>query len=187
MMLIKLAVGGLMVVAAVMGIASRVGTASAQYPPPTGSCVLTVSATTINVNGTVEVVVTVLDVNGKPAAGVPIDLVVSRQPGTDASISGNASATDSNGQVRGTLNVGTASGTVTVTASTADVSCAGTVVVGQEAVLGQVVLPNTGGGSGSAGDASGVLAAFLLGAAGLASVAAGANWRRRRRAQVAPR
>ncbi len=179
-MLTKLAVGGLMAAAVALAIASQGSGVSAQYPQSEGSCVIT-SATTAEPHGSVGVSVTVRDVNGKPAPGVPTSLTISHQPGGDASLSGNAPATDSLGVVKGTLNAGSSSGVIGLNAHTAAVSCAGSVVVGQGGVLAEVALPDTGAGAGSHGDSPAVFAAFLLGAIGVVGVASAMSWRRTRR------
>lgn len=171
-MLTKLAVGGLVTAMATLALASQSGRVSAQYPPPEGNCAVTTTATTTEPHGTVGVSVTVLDVNGKPVPGTATDLAISRQPGGGgASLSGNAPATDGQGVVKATLGAGGGSGIIGLSAHTASVACAGSVVVGEGAVLATVALPNTGDGAGASGDSPMVFAAFLLGAMGVVSIA----------------
>jgi hypothetical protein len=177
----KLAVGGLMAAAVALAVAWPSGSVSAQYPPPAGNCVITTSATTTEPGGNVGVSVTVLDINGKPVPGIPTDLLISHQPGGDASLTGNASATDGQGVVKGTLGAGSTSGVIGLRARTADVFCAGSVVVGNGAVLAEVALPDTGSGTGSDGDSPAVFAVFLLGAIGVVGVTSAMSWRRTRR------
>ncbi len=181
-MFTKLMFGGLAVAAGVMLFATHGGRASAQYPPPEGSCSIATSSTTPDPNSSVAVSVTVLDINGKAIPGVATGLSISRQPGNDASLSGNAPATDSAGLVKGALQVGTSSGVIGLSAHTGVVSCAATVVVGQGAVLAAVNLPDTGSGAAASGDAPAVLVAFLLGSLGLVVVGSALNWRRARHA-----
>ncbi|MBI5285044.1 MAG: hypothetical protein HY874_08125 [Chloroflexi bacterium] len=180
-MLTKLTVAGMISIAVLAAVArTETGTVSAQYPPPSGNCVILTSATTATPGGSVNVTVTVRDVDGKPLANVPVPLVISQQPGGDASIVPGATTTDANGQVTGTLNVGTASGVVEVSATASGVACRASVVSGKGEVAARVDLPNTGTGP-TAGDGvmpSGLLAILL---AGLGTVVAGAALRRSER------
>ncbi len=181
MMFTKLIFGGLAAAVVATLFVARTGHVSAQYPPPEGSCTITTSSTTPDPHSSVAVAVTVLDINGKAVPGVATGLSISRQPGSDASLSGNAAATDSLGVVKGALQVGTSSGVIGLSAHTDVVSCAATVVVGQGAVLAAVNLPDTGTGAATPGDAPAVLVAFLMGSLGIAAVGSALNWRRARR------
>jgi hypothetical protein len=123
------------------------------------------------------VTVTVLDVNGNPVPGTATQLSISRQPGGDASLSGNGGATDAGGVVSASLDVGGSGGVIGLSAATDSVSCAAAVVVGEGAVLGAVSLPDTGTGGSGPGDSIGAFFAFLIGAAGVAVVAFAASRR----------
>jgi hypothetical protein len=179
-MFTRLVFAGIMTAFAATAVTWRVTGASAQYPPPEGSCSIATSATTTVAHGNVGVTVTVLDVNGQPVAGVLPQVAISRQPGGDAAISGLESLTDSTGTVSVTLGAGGTPGVIGVSAHTDVVSCAASVVV-EGAVLGaEVSLPDTGTGSAAHGDSLAAFAAFVLGAAGVAAVAAAASRRRSR-------
>jgi hypothetical protein len=182
MIVMKLMFGGLAAAVVVALFAARASDVSAQYPPPEGSCSIATSSTTPDRSTSVTVAVTVLDINGKAVPGVATGLSISRQPGNDASLSGNAPATDSLGLVKGALQVGTSSGVIGLSAHTGVVSCAATIVVGQGAVLAAVNLPDTGSGAAASGDAPAVLVAFLLGSLGLVVAGSALNWRRARHA-----
>jgi len=177
-MFTKLTVAG-MISVAVLALVARTGTGtvSAQYPPPNGNCVATVSAATAAPGGSVIVTVTVRDVNGNPLANVPVPLSITQQPGNDASIVPGATTTDANGQVTGTLNVGTASGVVEVSASASGVACRASVVNGRGEVASQVGLPNTGTGA-AAGDLVMPSALLAIVLAGFGTVVAGVALRR---------
>ena len=179
-MFTRLIFGGLAAAAAVTLFGARAGGVWAQYPPPEGSCAIATSSTAPDPNTSVAVSVTVLDINGKAIPGVATGLSISRQPGNDAALLGNAPATDSAGVVKGALQVGTSSGVIGLSAHTDVVSCAATVVVGQGAVLAAVNLPDTGTGTARPGDAPVVLAAFLMGSFGIVAVGSALNWRRAR-------
>jgi len=176
MMLTKLTIAG-MISVAVLAAASRAGSVSAQYPPPTGNCVITTSATTSAPGSTVTITVTVRDENGNPVANVPVPLNITKQPGNDASVTAGSTTTDAQGKVTGTLKLGSASGIVEVTATASGVSCSASVAAGAAAVLPEVALPSTGTGATAAGAAMPRgIAAMLL--AGIGMVAAGAVIRR---------
>lgn len=177
-MLTKLTVAGMISIAVLAAVArTETGTVQAQYPPPNGNCVATTSAATAAPGGSVIVTVTVRDVDGKPLANVPVPLVVSQQPGGDASIVPGATTTDANGQVTGTLNVGTASGVVEVSATASGVACRASVVNGKGEVAARVDLPNTGTGATAGGAAMPSRLALIM-LAGIGAVAAGAALRR---------
>lgn len=180
-MLTKLTIGGVVAVA-VMLAAPHAVRVSAQYPLPQGNCVISTSATTTDPHGTVGLSVKVVDINGNPVSGVPAALSISRQPGGDASLTANGSATDASGVVSGALAAGASAGVIGIGARTDAVSCSASVVVGAGAVLAAVNLPDTGAGSNAGGDAPATLVAFLLGTLGLTAVASALRLRRERRA-----
>jgi hypothetical protein len=179
-MFTRLTIGGLVAAAAVTLLGARAGGVRAQYPPPEGSCTIATSSTTPDPHSSVAVAVTVLDINGNAVPGVATGLSISRQPGTDASLSGIAPATDSSGVAKGALQVGTSSGVIGLSAHTDVVFCAATVVVGQGAVLAAVNLPDTGTGPATHGDASAALVALVMGSLGIVAVGSALNWRRAR-------
>lgn len=180
-MLTKLTIGGVVAVA-VMLAASHAVRVSAQYPPPEGNCVISTSAATTDPHGNVGVSVTVLDINGKPVPGVPASMSISRQPGSGAALTADRSATDGSGVVTGALAAGANAGVIGISARTAVVSCAASVVVGEGAVLAAVGLPDTGVGVGADGDSPATLAAFLLGTLGMVLAASALRLRRGPRA-----
>jgi hypothetical protein len=180
-MLTKLAVGGVMATAVALAMATHGSGVSAQYPPPAGSCAITTSATTTEPHGSVDVTVSVIDGNGQPVPGVATDLAISHQPGGDASLSGNAPATNGLGVVKGALDAGSTGGVIGLSAHTASVSCGGSVIVGQGETLAAVALPDTGDGTDSGGDSPAVFVTFLLGAISVVGVASAISWRRARR------
>jgi hypothetical protein len=155
---------------------TRAGSVSAQYPPPTGNCTLTIDATQVNPGGTAGVTVTVLDANSNPKGGVAVTVQVSSQPGSDASVNMNSSTTDANGKVTGTVHVGTAAGVVKLTANEEGGSCGAQVVVGQGEVAPEVALPNTGSGMSADGTSKGLLILLVL--VGGAFIAGGVGMRR---------
>ena len=167
----RFVLAGIMTAFAATAVIWSPNTASAQYPPPEGSCSIATSATTTTAHGRVGVTVTVLDVNGKPVAGVLPLLAISRQPGGDAAIGGLAAPTDASGTVSVNLGAGGTPGVIGLSAHTDVVSCAAAVVV-EGGVLGaEVSLPDTGTGRTAHGDSLAAFAAFVLGIAGVAAVA----------------
>lgn len=180
-MFTKIAIGGLMTGVAAVAVALHSGRAMAQYPVPQGSCVITTSAAVVDPRAAVSVGATVLDVNGNPVPGVVADISLSRQPGSDAALSGSGGTTDAAGVVAAQLDAGSTGGVIGLTARTDAVSCSATVVVGDGAVLGAVSLPDTGTGSAAGGDSLAAFGAFLLGIAVVGVVGLAANRRRANR------
>jgi hypothetical protein len=131
---------------ATFAFAGAFATASAQYPPPVGNCVVTASATATDEGGAVNLTITVRDLDGNPVAGEPVTLTVTSQPAGGATVTPDASATDAAGILTATLHVGEVPGLVEVTAETADVSCRTTVTVLGGEVEGVIELPETGTG-----------------------------------------
>jgi hypothetical protein len=164
-MFMKLVSAGITSMAILAATAATNGV-HAQYPAPTGNCVIETSASSAAAGGSVQVTVTVRDGNGNPSANVPVPVNVTRQPGADASVAFPNATTDANGSVSGTLNVGTTAGAVDVTANPAGMSCAATVTVGQSASAPEVALPNTGAGTASGGSEFILWAAMALAGAG---------------------
>lgn len=162
----------------VAGLAAMVGVASAQYPPPVGNCVVTTTAAATDEGGSVRVTVTVRDLDGKVVSGEPVAVSITAQPGSGASVVADATATDVNGVVMATLNVGSAAGVVTVQALAEDVSCSGSVsVVGGEVQPEVIAPPDTGFGPGASNGSSVPVAglAFAAVALGAMAVAVGAS------------
>ena len=134
-MKIKFAVGVLAVATMLIaGVFSR--TALADYPPPNGSVEFAVSTTTADTGEAVTLTVIVLDVDGNEVANAACTISVTDQPGSDASVAQDSAETDANGEITGTLDVGSSVGSVVVTAvcptgpGASDVlSASGTVVV----------------------------------------------------------
>lgn len=164
-MLTKLVVAGMVSVAILAATAPSRG-AHAQYPPPNGNCVITTSASAVAAGGSVTITVTVRDASGNPQSGVPVPVNITRQPGSDASLTLGNSTTDANGKVQGTLKLGATGGSVEVTASPPGMSCKATVTVGTTTVASEVGLPNTGEGSSAGGAGSMLWISLALAAAG---------------------
>jgi hypothetical protein len=164
-MFVKLVSAGIISMA-ILAATVATQSAHAQYPPPTGNCVIVTSASSAAAGGAVQVTVTVRDGNGNPSANVPVPVSVTRQPGGDASVTVGNSTTDASGSVSGTLNVGTTGGAVDVTASPEGISCAATVTVGESAIAPEVALPNTGVEASSGGPGALLWASLALAAAG---------------------
>jgi len=171
-MLTKLIVAGIVSVAILAATAPARGV-HAQYPPPTGNCVIVTSATSAAPGSTVTVTVTVRDSNGNPSPNVPVPLNVTRQPGGDASVTPGSATTDANGMVSGTLKVGTTGGAIDVTASPAGFSCKASVTTGTSTVASDVALPNTGAGDTTGSSTASVVLASLMLTAGAAVAAVG--------------
>jgi hypothetical protein len=136
-------------VVATMALASlgaSLAVASAQYPPPVGNCVVIADATATDVGGSVNLTVTVRDLDGLTVAGEPVTLSVTNQPGSGATVQPTSATTDANGVVIADLNVGTTAGVVEITVTTAEVSCRASVSVQGGEVGGAVELPETGSG-----------------------------------------
>ena len=167
-MLARLALAATLATAASAG---AFATASAQYPPPVGNCVVTASATAIDEGGAVRITITVRDLDGNPVAGEPVTVSVTSQPAGGAAVSPDASATDDAGVLTATLNVGDVPGLVEVTAVTADVSCRTTVTVLGGVVEGVVELPETGAGPAGGTGAEGAAGSGAEGVAVLAFAA----------------
>ncbi|HYM15556.1 MAG TPA: Ig-like domain-containing protein [Dehalococcoidia bacterium] len=174
-MFTRLSIAGI-AAALLLVVAAHANSASAQYPPPSGNCAITIAAAQAAPGGSAPVTVTVRDVNGNPVPNSPVSVTITSQPGTDASLAMNGAATDANGVVTGTLHVGTTAGSVKIGATPSGNACSAEVVVGQGQVAAQVNLPNTGTGPGANGAPS-VLIALLV-AAGSAVAVAGLGVRR---------
>jgi hypothetical protein len=172
-MFTKLAIAGMLSVA-VMAATVHAGSVSAQYPPPTGNCVILTSATAGAPGSTVNVTVTLRDGNGNPIVGAPVPLNVTKQPGTGASVAPISPSTNASGVATGTLTLGSTGGVVEVTASPSGVSCRASVTAGTAAVAADVALPNTGDGATASSSMLGqVLAAMMLAGFGIATAGVG--------------
>jgi hypothetical protein len=141
---------------------AAISTASAQYPPPTGNCVVTASATATETGDGVTITVTVRDIEGNPVAGELVSLGVESQPGSGASITPTSATTGADGTVHATLNVGTDPGTVVVVALAEDVACRATVGVAGGEVAGEITLPNTGSGLADGTNLGGLIIALII-------------------------
>lgn len=176
-MFAKLTIAGTIAAGVLLAAAPHTGSVHAQYPPPAGSCVVTTGVTAAGSGANVPLTVTVRDAAGNPVPNMPVTLVVSKQPATGASVSPGGGTTNAAGQVTGTLNVGSAPGSVEVTATPSDVSCGAAVTVGSGAVSGvvssQVALPNTGDGASAGGNGTGTLALLMLAAGGMLAAGLG--------------
>lgn len=177
-MFTKLSIAG--VVSAVVLLAAwHANSASAQYPPPNGNCTVTIDTARVDAGGSANVKIVVRDVNGNPVPNAAVTVVISKQPGSGASVTMNSSTTDANGVVTGTVKVGSTAGVVEVSATPQGTGCSAQVVAGQGAVAPEVALPSTGTGTGSGGAQRGIDGMLvLLTLAGAGVVAAGAAARR---------
>ena len=158
--------------------AAQIGTASAQYPPPSGSCAA-VSSTTISVpGGSVDLTVTVRDANGNPLPGGNVVVTIVRQPEGGATLDPASGIADANGQFKTKLTLGAGSGTVEVAVDCGDVETSVSVVSG--AVAEVLVPPQTGFGP-MQGDDDALLGWSLMLATGAAVlfIIAGARSMRR--------
>jgi hypothetical protein len=173
----KLTIAGL-ISSAVLVAAFHAGGAHAQYPAPNGNCSVATSATTTNANGSVTLTVTVRDVNGNLASNQAVTLQVTKQPGSDATVTPNSGVTNAQGQITATLHSGSKAGVVEVSASPASTGCAASVVVGSGEVASEVNLPNTGTGATAGGDSPFAPIALAVALAGAALMGAGALRRR---------
>jgi hypothetical protein len=180
----SLKVVALAVVAALIGSLSVKETAA--YERPTGSATLTGSSTSVSVGGTAELTLTVVNSAGNPVAGKSCELYISSQPGTDASIIQDSAKTDANGVITGSLYVGTARGTVQVTANCGNLFAGLSVVAGaavappqapvepaQPAQPGRIAMPPTGVGPAADGETYGLGLIIALLAGGSLTLAAG--------------
>ena len=98
------------------------GTASAQYPPPTGSVSMSTSNATPAAGTSVSISTTVLNQFGSPAFGLSCTFQVLSQPGSSAVVDAGPKVTDDNGIAATTLNVGTTAGTIVVGANCGELS-----------------------------------------------------------------
>jgi hypothetical protein len=168
----------LAVVAALIGSLSAKETAA--YPQPAGSATLTGSSTTVSVGGSTVLTLTVVDSSGDPVEGKSCELYISSQPGTDAAVTQDSTATDASGVITGTLYVGTTPGTVNVTANCGTLFAGFSVVAGAAAAAPQapleppvqVIMPPTGVGPTAYGEPHGLGVIALL-AGGLMTLMAG--------------
>jgi hypothetical protein len=127
-----------------MLFAAHAGTASAQYPPPSGSCAA-VSSTTISVpGGSVDLTVTVRDSSGNPLPGANVVVTIISQPAGGATLDPATGISDANGQFKTKLTLGSGTGTVEVAVDCGEVETSVSVV--SEAVAEVLVPPQTGFG-----------------------------------------
>jgi len=171
----------LAVAAALIGSLSAKETAA--YPQPSGSATLAGSSTTVSVGGSTVLTLTVVNSAGSPVAGKSCDLYISSQPGTDAAVTQDSTATDASGVITGTLYVGTTPGTVKVTANCGTLFAGFSAVAGTAAapqapvepgqITGQITMPPTGVGPAAYGESHGLGLVIALLAGGLTMLAAG--------------
>lgn len=172
---------GRFMVAGAIGVAAMLvviaGNASAQYPPPSGSCAAVSSATISVPGGSVNLVVTVRDANGNPTPNTNVEVRVVRQPGSGATLDPPSGVSDANGQFKTKLTLGSGTGTVDVAVDCGDVETSVSVVAG--AVAPDVAPPDTG--FGPTGDDGSLLRWSLMLAAGAGTlfIVAGARAIRR--------
>jgi len=168
-------------VAGALGVAAMLvvfaGSASAQYPPPSGSCAAVTSATISVPGGSVDLTVTVRDANGNPTPNATVEVRIVRQPAGGATLDPSSGVSDANGQFKTKLTLGSGTGTVEVAVDCGDVETSVSVVSG--AVAEVVAPPDTG--FGPAGDDNALLRWSLMLAAGAGTlfVVAGARAIRR--------
>jgi hypothetical protein len=174
----SLKVVALAVVAALIGSLSVKETAA--YPAPAGSATLSGSSTSVSVGGTAELTLTVVNSAGNPVAGKSCELYISSQPGTDASIIQDSATTGADGVITGSLYVGTARGTVQVTANCGNLFAGLSVVAGAVAAPPQapvepgfIALPPTGVGPAADSETYGLGLIIALLAGGSLTLAAG--------------
>jgi hypothetical protein len=151
-------------------------TASAVYPPPTGSVSMSTSSATPAAGTSVSISTTVLNQFGSPAFGLSCTFQVLSQPGTDASVDAGPKITDDNGVASTTLNVGTTPGTIVVGANCGDLSGQVSMTVqGAAGAPGATTLrlPPTGTGR----DAAAAPTWLIVLATGLVCVVAGSGLR----------
>jgi len=177
MMFARFSIAGLTAAALLLLVALGARTASAQYPPPTGNCAVTVATASVAANGSATVTIVIRDANGNPVPNTPVSASITKQPGSGATVTLNSATTDANGQVTGTVQAGNAAGIVEVTATAPGVTCSAQLAAGQGAVAPEIALPNTGTGP-TAGSGGPQGALVLLALAGLGVVAVGTVARR---------
>jgi hypothetical protein len=119
--------------------------ASAQYPPPNGTLVLTSADGTPDLDSDVLVSAVIQDQNGDPAADVECTFAITDQPGTDAEVDAGPFTTDAEGNISTTLSTGSTAGTIVVEATCGTLSAEVSVVAGETATP-PASLPTTGTG-----------------------------------------
>jgi hypothetical protein len=97
-------------------------TVSAQYPPPDGSLICTISRSRVDVFSNVTLTVRLIDTFGNVRPGQRVDFVIVRSNGS-ATLSNSYGITDSNGQTSTTVFVGALTGTIEVAATAPGVGC----------------------------------------------------------------
>ncbi|MEX2225666.1 MAG: Ig-like domain-containing protein [Dehalococcoidia bacterium] len=159
-------------------LAMHAGLASAQYPPPSGSCAA-VSSVTISVpGGSVDLIVTTRDANGNVTPNTNVEVRIVRQPAGGATLNPASGVSDANGQFKTTLTLGSGTGAVEVAVDCGDVETSVSVISG--AVAQELAPPETGLGPINDDDES-LLRWSLMLAAGAATlfIVAGARAIRR--------
>jgi hypothetical protein len=129
---------------AAMILAVHAGTASAQYPEPSGACAAVSSATVSVPGGQTEITVTVRDADGNPLPNANVVVTVVSEPASGATLTPPSGVSDANGQFKTTLTLGSGTGTVEVAVDCGDVQTSVSVVAG--AVAQELAPPQTGTG-----------------------------------------
>lgn len=151
--------------AALLLAGTALGSARAQYPPPTGNVTLTSSITAPGLGGTTTVSALVRDVMGAAVGGLACTFNIVSQPGTDASVYSGPVYTDTTGMATTTLQVGSTPGPIIVGSSCGELSAQVSVVAG----TAEVQLPATGMGPAD-GDGSGLVGLWVLLGASVAAL-----------------
>lgn len=176
MMFARFSIAGLAAAGLLLAVFG-VSPASAQYPPPSGNCGVTVATASVAAGGSASITIVIRDANGNPVPGTPVSASISKQPGSGATVTLNSSTTDANGQVTGTVQAGSTAGIIEVTATAPGVTCSAQLAAGQGAVAPEIALPNTGTGP-TDGASAPLVALVLLALAGFGVVTIGAVARR---------
>jgi hypothetical protein len=154
-----------------------VGSAAAQYPPPTGNLVLNTSSTSPPTGSTVSISATASDPTGTPISGLSCTFSIVSQPGAGAYIDPGPYVTDVYGIARTNLTVGDTAGTILVGCDCGQFSSVLSVAAGAEETAA-AQLPATGTGlDGSDGWTVSTLA-LIFGVAAVAGL--GVAWATRR-------
>lgn len=165
-------------ISATAALALGAGQALAQYPPPAGNIVTTVSNPNPAIGGESAFTVTVQSEAGVPAANVNCTASIASQPGSDATVVPSTFTTDSLGKADLTLKTGSTPGQVTVAMKCGELSATTVVSVGSGAPLP----PDTGLGATANENGGGIdLTWAVAGVTGLFLVAGGAVAYRRSR------
>ena len=89
-----------------------VGAVLAQYPEPAGVCTVTPTALDVAPDSVIDLIVTVLDGNGKPIPGVQGSAEITSQPGQGAVLLVSAFTTNATGNATISVRTGSALGNI---------------------------------------------------------------------------